>query len=1031
MNLKKKKLSVAVSSAVCLLAAGSATAEATDVMEEVVVKGIRGSLMQSMDVKRDANGIVDAISSEDIGKFPDTNLAESIQRITGVSINRVNGEGSEVTVRGFGGGFNLVTVNGRQMPSANVATITGNTNDTGARGDSRSFDFSNLASEGVSGIQVYKTGRAATPTGGVGATINIDTIKPLEAGQRVTVGVKAVDDQGGDDITSEVSGMGSWINDEGTIGVSVFGSYQDRDTSSRGINVEGFSFFNYTGTENHFAYRDPTTGQSVPTTIVNAPAAGQLYALPFNVGMGYSTTQRERVNGMVTFQFAPSDNLTITADAMYTSTELDDQSLTPGIWFSRTFQRVEFDGSTVVAFPTLLSEFISNDIGKDLFYANRDNATQDESTSVGINVDWQFSDNLSLTFDAYTADSESGGNLPGGLNSRRINVAGANAGWQVAKYRGGVPQVTVSIQDGMIGTANNNGIFDLPDLGSQASLNTDSGQEADIEAFSFSGKWNATDAIDVDFGVGYMSTEMNQYTNNTLDFLGGWGVGAPGDIPEGLVQQVCTACEFGDISLGRVPEAAELLEQVIPGESNTLLDLGVVSWVTDVTALQNAMSSVYAYDSQNPTPSGSDDNLIEEDMLSLYAQATLEGEVGGMPIQVVAGFRWEETEVTSTTQQTVVTELIWLSDNDFRSVLSPDLQAISEDFTYKNFLPSLDFSIDLTDDIKARASYSQTIARPAYNNLYLTTSVNNPNTPTALGGVATGTKGNVGLEPLESDNFDLSVEWYYDDSSYVSVGYYVKSVDNFVGTAQVAQPLFGIKDPTSGQPGTLSGNAVVALEAGGFPVTEPNIFTMSAILANPQDFPNGASDFDGSSAQEFAVLTAYDIPAQPGDPDMIFEVTQPINNQTAKIDGFEVAVQHFFGDTGFGIQANMTIVDGDIEFNDGEDPSVDQFALEGLSDSANVVLIYENEKVSARLAYNWRDEFLASTNQGNRMPAYVDEYQQLDANISYYVTDKLTISLDAINITEEGTTIFGRTKNILWFEGEADARYILSARYNF
>ncbi len=88
-----------------------------------MVTGIRGSLERAMDIKRDSAGVVDAISAEDMGKFPDTNLAESLQRNTGVSINRVNGEGSEVTVRGFGGGFNLVTLNGRQMPSANVGTI--------------------------------------------------------------------------------------------------------------------------------------------------------------------------------------------------------------------------------------------------------------------------------------------------------------------------------------------------------------------------------------------------------------------------------------------------------------------------------------------------------------------------------------------------------------------------------------------------------------------------------------------------------------------------------------------------------------------------------------------------------------------------------------------------------------------------------------------------------------------------------------------------------------------------------------------
>jgi len=113
--MKKTKLAMAVSAALSI-AAGQAGAQqaSDDEIEEVVVQGIRGSLTQALDLKRETSGIMDAISAEDIGKFPDTNLAESLQRITGVSVNRVEGEGSEVTIRGFGGAFNLVTLNGRQ-----------------------------------------------------------------------------------------------------------------------------------------------------------------------------------------------------------------------------------------------------------------------------------------------------------------------------------------------------------------------------------------------------------------------------------------------------------------------------------------------------------------------------------------------------------------------------------------------------------------------------------------------------------------------------------------------------------------------------------------------------------------------------------------------------------------------------------------------------------------------------------------------------------------------------------------------------
>ena len=170
MVFKRKLLSSSVALAIAGYAAPLMAEEEMGAqnatMEEVVVKGIRGSLQRSMDIKRDASGVVDAISAEEMGKFPDANLAESLQRITGVSISRSRGEGSQVTVRGFGPEYNLVTLNGRQMPTHN--------------GASRSFDFGDLASEGVAGVQVYKTGRADIPTGGVGSTINISMPEPLK-----------------------------------------------------------------------------------------------------------------------------------------------------------------------------------------------------------------------------------------------------------------------------------------------------------------------------------------------------------------------------------------------------------------------------------------------------------------------------------------------------------------------------------------------------------------------------------------------------------------------------------------------------------------------------------------------------------------------------------------------------------------------------------------------------------------------------------------------------------------------------------
>ena len=189
-------------------------------MEEVVVTGIRSSLKRAMDTKRDATGVVDAITAEDIGDFPDTNLAEALQRITGVAIDRDRGEGARVTVRGFGADFNLVTLNGRQMPTHS--------------GYGRSFDFGDIASESVSGVEVYKTAQSDVPTGGIGATINVLTAKPLDRpGTNFSMSARGVRDKSsftGDDVTPEVAVLFSQTFLDDTVGIALTGSFQERQS---------------------------------------------------------------------------------------------------------------------------------------------------------------------------------------------------------------------------------------------------------------------------------------------------------------------------------------------------------------------------------------------------------------------------------------------------------------------------------------------------------------------------------------------------------------------------------------------------------------------------------------------------------------------------------------------------------------------------------------------------------------------------------------------------------------------------------
>jgi TonB-dependent receptor len=269
------------------------------------------------------------------------------------------------------------------------------------------------------------------------------------------------------------------------------------------------------------------------------------------------------------------------------------------------------------------------------------------------------------------------------------------------------------------------------------------------------------------------------------------------------------------------------------------------------------------------------------------------------------------------------------------------------------------------------------------------------------------------------------------------VGLFEKRVKNFIGQDQVVSSWFGLRDQTNGPRAEA---AIEALGNIGVLVDDTSLFVMMAVLDNPVDFPGGEADFQidagtgNTTDAGFAVTVAtlYDLLPESSDPLMEFSTTTPVNNKEASFSGAEFAVQHFFGDTGFGVVANYTAVNSDTSFDDTGLPSVSQFALTGLSDTANLVAIFENFGFQARLAYNWRDAFLAQTNRGNsRNPTYVDEYTQLDLNLAYDVSDALTVFFEGINLTEEDTRQYGRSERQLWFLEDLGARYQIGARYTF
>jgi TonB-dependent receptor len=168
-----------------------------------------------------------------------------------------------------------------------------------------------------------------------------------------------------------------------------------------------------------------------------------------------------------------------------------------------------------------------------------------------------------------------------------------------------------------------------------------------------------------------------------------------------------------------------------------------------------------------------------------------------------------------------------------------------------------------------------------------------------------------------------------------------------------------------------------------------------------------------------------------GDPIAVFDIQVPSNQKSATLDGWEMNLQHVFGDSGFGVALNYTVVDSNINYDNQS--RQDQFAIVGLSDSANVVAFYEKYGFGIRAAYNWRDEFLSATfdSTGSPNPNYTEAYGQIDISASYDITDAFTVQAEVINLTDEYQRVHGRHENQLLFATQTGPRYMIGARYKF
>jgi TonB-dependent receptor len=958
----------------------------------VVVTGIRASMQSTLNLKRNSDGIVDGIVADDIGKFPDTNLAEAVQRITGVSIDRSNGEGSRVTVRGIGPDFNLVLLNGRQMPSANLGAS-----------DSRSFDFANLASEAISQIQVYKSSRADSPAGGVGATLNIMTGRPLDLGNKTSIGAKIDYDRSninlpgqlkGNNVTPEASALISRkFGPDNMFGVSLTASYQARNSGFAQAKVGD-------------GYLGPYAGAADPAgTLVNAKgitglSSNQLYDTPQSLYYVLQGTQRKRTNGQLTFQFRPSKDWTNTLDYTYFQNKQRVASNALQAWFSgkNLISGVAF-GNGAVQSPNSYTENYGKDPQDFNMLAVRA-GTKTTLKSLGFNTQYRVNPGLRFSLDAHHSVADAGKDSPYGVGND-LNLASFGRNSNTLDLTQEMPVLSLD--------------YTPQPFQVSGSFFQDRVIKQTVDQVQAGGSLKIGESSNLNFGIGSVKTKFNSAFQQVQQNAWSGVVKDRSKVAQYFNQANFTPIDYrqyfsklggsGDPKLFPTMYLVDFDKVLQDAKNFTTADGPDVNH-----AGQGSYAGVWGPSLANP----SEIRALQEKTNSLFAQYNTDWDLA-VPMHTGIGLRYEKTKVDTTSKLQYPTSVSWGTQNEYVIGFAPGVQ-VPQSASYHYWLPTVDWDMDVTSNLKLRASWGVTIGRPQWNEIQGGTSLD------AIANIRglSGSTGNPALRPVKSKNLDLSAEWYYSKQSMVSLGLFNKDLTGFPGSTIITTPSTTATTPVNGrywQAASASGCGTDTF------CIRDYIFTHFA----GQPGVNGTGPQpDGHQGGQIVGI--------PGDPALPLLLATTVNANKTNAKGAEINWQHMF-DNGFGFQANYTYVKSGLRF-DNTAPStlngVAQFALLGLSNSANLVGIYEDSRTSVRLAYNWRGEFLNSTNAFYKpQPGYTEPYGQVDLSVGYNLNKNLSLSFEAINLTNATQRMHGRNKTEVLSAVQFGPRFMLGARYKF
>ncbi len=969
------RISHPIALTVMALSINSAYAQAKpEPVEQVVVTGLRASLESALKNKRDDNGIVDVIKAEDMGKFPDTNLAESLQRVPGVVIDRDAGEGRNITVRGLGLDFTRVRINGIE----GLAT-TGGTDSSGGANRSRGFDFNVFSSDLFNSLTVRKSPSADVDEGSLGATVDLQTTRPLDLakGNTAAFATKARYNDLNGKIDPRISFLASHTNETRTFGALISGAY-----SKRQVNEEGFSTVRWDngpssggwcapmGVANNPANSTATTCGPAAQGVARLPAsaaATEAYNLASAAGnfhprlprYGRLTHDQDRLGLTGSLQWKPVKGTKLTLDMLYSKMDATRQEdFLQAISFSRNAGQGGKPQTSVVstAYAPNGALLYGTYNGVDIRAESRFDELSTTFTQPTLTWDQDLTDELRLnvklgratskfknpvqtttTLDAlnvngYTIDFRGDNRAP--IITYGFDTNSATGPLQIV----GVPVAATGTQPASVPNTTTSEIRIRP----QGANNTNDVFHADLvwdvipDRFSLKA---GTDLKKYRFDS-YESRRVNQ--NDTIF--------AP---PAGtsMASLITTLSGFGK---GQNLPAGTPTGWVIP-------NLNAIAAAYDIycNCLKSGPVGGPGDFTLSSTTNGNargNNRSVGEDDKGVFVMGEFSNDtLFPFPIRGNAGVRYVRTSQSAT---------------GFQALNGGT--AVTVDNNYSDTLPSFNLAATLTKDFIVRVAAAKVMARPQLGFL-------SPGGTIATTGTLTVTSGNPTLKPFRAKTFDASFEYYFGKNAFLGLGLFRKDIDTYIQSLRTN----------------------VAYKDTGLPM---NLLP---------------SNFTG---------------------DEVFQMTAPINTEGGKLQGFELNYQQPFTflpgwGKNFGTLLNYTSVKSKIEYIVSPTAAATiTDDLLNLSPTAwNATLYYDDGTFSARLSASHRSTFLTRVpGQNNNDVEGKNKSTNVDMSFSYKINNKLDVTLEGVNLTNQPNDQFiSRVRDSVVVNNYTGREVLVGLRYKF